>query len=599
MPRRTPPARSPRTGPTPARPGTRRPAPLAPSPTASARPSCGASPSAPGRSRGTPRAGTRCRRTRRAGRASSRRPSSRPRTEAIRIAVSRCRASSFSSAPSFERAIRRGLRARVARALDAKRRAELGRPAHPPLRDLPLVAHGARVAILGRRLKWLPIAPHSRFQRATEFGSRTARRLRREGLVPGVVYGGGSEARAFSVASGRSGTRSPPAGPCSTSRSTARSPTPVVVKEQQRHPVRGQLIHLDLLEVQLDQAIQSEVAIELLGTEDAPGVKEGGVLEHITHEINVEALPTDIPESIAVDVSGMEIGDTLQLDSVIAPEGVEFALGEGVEAEEVTIATLNPPRVEEEPEPEVEEEAELVGEDGEPIEGPRARPRAEAARAKPARRRRSDSDSTSSRVDLPAGARGGGRARRHDPHRRPGNPGTRTPHPPQHRLRGRRRASRRWELPTAKKKFRGLITEGRTGPGGPRVAVLLPQTFMNESGELGRARARPAAGAARPRRRRPRRDRPALRRGPLEARRRGRRPQRAQVAEARASAAATSGASGWGRAPRLDRPRDRLGQVLGRFPEPDGGGPRPDRGSRRRGRAPRRANAGRPSDPDE
>jgi large subunit ribosomal protein L25 len=93
-------------------------------------------------------------------------------------------------------------------------------------------------------------------------------------------------------------------------------------------------------------------------------------MEHITHEITVEALPTDIPESIAVDVSGMVIGDTLQLDSVIAPEGVTFALGEGVEAEEVTIATLNPPRVEEEPEPEVEEEAELVGEDGEPIEAP-------------------------------------------------------------------------------------------------------------------------------------------------------------------------------------------------------------------------------------
>ena len=143
-----------------------------------------------------------------------------------------------------------------------------------------------------------------------------------------------------------------------------------MVKEQQRHPVRGELLHIDFQVVRLDQAIQSEVSIELLGIEEAPGVKEGGVLEHITHEINVEALPTDIPESIAVDVSGMVIGDTIQLDSVIAPEGVEFALGEGVDAEEVTIATLNPPRVEEEPEPEVEEEAELVGEDGEPIEAP-------------------------------------------------------------------------------------------------------------------------------------------------------------------------------------------------------------------------------------
>jgi large subunit ribosomal protein L25 len=142
---------------------------------------------------------------------------------------------------------------------------------------------------------------------------------------------------------------------------------PVVVKEQQRHPVRGNLMHIDFQVVDLKQAIQSEVAIELLGADESPGVTEGGVLEHITHSINVEALPTDIPESIPVDVSGMVIGDTLQLDAVVAPEGVEWALGEGVDPGEITIATLNPPRVEEEPE--VEEETELVGEDGEPAEG--------------------------------------------------------------------------------------------------------------------------------------------------------------------------------------------------------------------------------------
>jgi large subunit ribosomal protein L25 len=204
----------------------------------------------------------------------------------------------------------------------------------------------------------------------TEFGSRTARRLRREGLVPGVVYSGGSEARAFSVPERAAGNALSAGGALLDLTIDGSKAEPVVVKEQQRHPVRGHLLHLDLQVVRLDQAIQSEVTIELLGVEESPGVKEGGVLEHITHTINVEALPTEIPESIPVDVSGMEIGDTMQLDSVIAPEGVEFALGEGVEADEVTIATLNPPRVEEEPEPEVDEEAELVGEDGEPIEAP-------------------------------------------------------------------------------------------------------------------------------------------------------------------------------------------------------------------------------------
>ena len=153
-----------------------------------------------------------------------------------------------------------------------------------------------------------------------------------------------------------------------------------MVKEQQRDPVRGQLIHLDLLEVKLDEAIEAEVAIELLGTEEAPGVKEGGVLEHVTHEITIEALPPRSLRAFRVDVSGMEIGDTLQLSAISAPAGVEFALGEGVDADEVTIATLSPPRVEEEPEPEVEEEAELVGEEGEVPEGEEAPAEGEGGR---------------------------------------------------------------------------------------------------------------------------------------------------------------------------------------------------------------------------
>jgi large subunit ribosomal protein L25 len=196
----------------------------------------------------------------------------------------------------------------------------------------------------------------------TEFGSRTTRRLRREGLVPGVVYGNGDEARAFQVAD-RDAEWVISHGGALIDVAFNGNSTPVVVKDQQRHPVRGHLMHLDLLEVKLDEEIEAEVTIELLGTEDAPGVKEGGVLEHVTHEITIRALPTAIPESIAADVSGMVIGDTLQLSAIAAPEGVEFA---AEEPDEVTIATLSPPRVEEEPE--VEEEAELIGEDGEPIE---------------------------------------------------------------------------------------------------------------------------------------------------------------------------------------------------------------------------------------
>jgi large subunit ribosomal protein L25 len=195
-----------------------------------------------------------------------------------------------------------------------------------------------------------------------DFGSRGSRRLRNEGLVPGVVYAGGSEARPFQVSERE--VRNVLAGgqalfDLEVEGSKA---VPVVVKEQQLHPVRGSLQHIDLQEVKLDEAIQAEVAIELEGAEVAPGVKEGGVLEHVTREITVEALPTEIPERLIADVSEMQINDTVQLSAVTAPEGVKFVADD---LDEITIATLSPPRVEEEPEPAVEEEAELVGEEGE------------------------------------------------------------------------------------------------------------------------------------------------------------------------------------------------------------------------------------------
>jgi large subunit ribosomal protein L25 len=203
----------------------------------------------------------------------------------------------------------------------------------------------------------------------SEFGSRPTRRLRRSGLVPGVVYGGGREARHFQVSEREARAVLLHGGALIEVQFDGSRPTPVVVKEEQRDPVRGSLLHLDLLEVRLDEEIQADVAVELVGADEAPGVNEGGVLEHVTHQLTIEALPTAIPESIPVDVSGMAIGDTLQLSAVVPPEGVEFALGEGTDPDEVTIATLSPPRVEEEPEPEVEEEAELVGEEGEVPEG--------------------------------------------------------------------------------------------------------------------------------------------------------------------------------------------------------------------------------------
>jgi large subunit ribosomal protein L25 len=135
-----------------------------------------------------------------------------------------------------------------------------------------------------------------------------------------------------------------------------------VVKEEQRDPVAGRILHVDFLRVRLDRVIQATTVVELDGGEEAPGVKEGGVLEQVTREINIEALPTAIPDAVHLDVSDMDINDTRTLAALTAPEGVTLL----DDPDETVLATLTPPRVEEEPE--IEEETLLVGEDGEPIE---------------------------------------------------------------------------------------------------------------------------------------------------------------------------------------------------------------------------------------
>jgi large subunit ribosomal protein L25 len=197
-----------------------------------------------------------------------------------------------------------------------------------------------------------------------ERGSRANRRLRREGLVPGVIYGTGGETVSFKVEARSLRLVLSEGHALFDVEVDGGSPQPVIVKDEQRHPVRGYVEHLDLLRVRLDEKIQATVALEIEGVEEAPGVKEGGVLEHVTREVTIEALPTDIPDRIVADVSGMGIAETMTLDTVAAPAGVEI-LGE---LDEIVVATVTAPSeiVEEE---EIEEEAELVGEEGEVPEG--------------------------------------------------------------------------------------------------------------------------------------------------------------------------------------------------------------------------------------
>jgi len=213
-------------------------------------------------------------------------------------------------------------------------------------------------------------------------GSRSARRLRREGEVPGVVYGGGEDPVAFSVGARDLRHALADAGAVLDLQLDGGSGTPVVLKELVRHPVSGETTHVDLLRVRLDRPIQAQVLIELIGTEDAVGVKAGGVLEQPLREVTVEALPNDIPHSIQHDISEMDVNDTITLSALSAPSGVTI-----VSDPESVLATITPPRLQVEAETEIETETEVVGEGEAAAEG-----EGEAGEAAPAEAAESESE---------------------------------------------------------------------------------------------------------------------------------------------------------------------------------------------------------------
>ena len=140
--------------------------------------------------------------------------------------------------------------------------------------------------------------------RAAE-GSRSARRLRRTGQVPGIIYGGEGGPELFAVDARILRNTLARSGAILEIAVDGGDTSPVLVKDIQRHPVRGEAVHVDFLRVDMKVAIQTTVTLELLGADHAPGVVEGGVLSQGVVELNIEALPGDIPDTIQFDVSGL------------------------------------------------------------------------------------------------------------------------------------------------------------------------------------------------------------------------------------------------------------------------------------------------------
>jgi large subunit ribosomal protein L25 len=215
-------------------------------------------------------------------------------------------------------------------------------------------------------------------------GSADSRRLRRQGIIPGVLYGRGQAPHAICIEervlrralTGQGGLHAILDVVLDGQKTTH----PSILKDYQQNALTGRLAHVDLQEVRLDQPIQAQVVVELVG--ESEGVNEGGVLSQVVREINVEALPLEVPERIELDVSSMAMGDTLRLADLQAHEGVTY-----LDDPEIVLATVTMPTQIVEPEPEEEEleegelpegeeapegaaeEAPAEGEGAEPAEG--------------------------------------------------------------------------------------------------------------------------------------------------------------------------------------------------------------------------------------
>jgi large subunit ribosomal protein L25 len=222
-------------------------------------------------------------------------------------------------------------------------------------------------AVAGERIR---LEVHER----EKLGTRESRRLRREGLIPGVLYGRGKKAHAIVVPERE--LRTVLGGPHGLhaildvvleGQKTAHAS---VLKDYQLDPLRGRITHFDLQEVRLDQPIQAQVTVELVG--ESPGVKQGGVLSQVVREVNVEALPLEVPDRLELDIGETEIGATLRVSDLVAPDGVEL-----LDDPETVLAAVAAPRraVEEVEELEEVAEGEAEAEPGEePSEAEAAEP---------------------------------------------------------------------------------------------------------------------------------------------------------------------------------------------------------------------------------
>ena len=185
---------------------------------------------------------------------------------------------------------------------------------------------------------------------AEQQGKGASRRLRKQNLVPAIIYGGGEEPTTISIKINelvKSLEFEAFFSQILTITTDKGDEHQVVIKALQRHPAKGFPMHADFQRIVKGQKINMNIPIHFSGREEAPGTKAGGILSTLVSDIQIVCLPSQLPEYLEIDVSGMEIGDLFRLSDIKLPEGVIIFDLDTEDAHDRTIVNMQPPTVEE------------------------------------------------------------------------------------------------------------------------------------------------------------------------------------------------------------------------------------------------------------
>ncbi len=175
-----------------------------------------------------------------------------------------------------------------------------------------------------------------------DVGKGASRRLRRDGKVPGVVYGHGFEARAITLGHDEIFHQLEHEAFYShiLTLKLDKKPIKVVLKDLQRHPFKQNIMHIDLQKIDEDEKLTMRVPIHFINEDKSVGVKSGGMINHIMNDLEIACLPKDLPEYIEIDLQEVELGSSVHLEDLKLPDGVELIAaiqGEDLDAAVVSI----------------------------------------------------------------------------------------------------------------------------------------------------------------------------------------------------------------------------------------------------------------------